>query len=468
MRILTFPHCGRQFECGDTVNIVDIRQAQNAFAFALQYGDLQVNAYTRAWNATDALYLGTFPDGEFITMYDEAVCGFPSRLLFAKSPNAYLQRFPVEIVDSYDSAAITLGFRFMDISEAATIAGGSTGQGARGQRIRVQLVNIPNAQATNVVDIYYDRAWYLTNVGTPGGVNWIDLSNQTASPGYSAGGLVQDGHNILSVIHSLPASFRQINRAAAGYLLISYEFPRNSNGTAWQFLPATESAEITYKPHPLTGDRMAFSGINEVQCRFYRTDDWVQGTATPTATNSRAYPILPLPAWPSMGDAYTAGVHIGLNARMNAIKGIGYIAASASGSNRGGIMRPLVGDSFRFNEQTLQALTFYGEIPNGATQWMLLAYVKTDNHGGSNQTLRFRVNANGFDTLSTTSHTSSGSNLARWHYATGTLSGFTQPTNGKVNRMDIIIESEKSAPIANRIEAPTYWDGVHSFFLKVF
>ena len=96
MRILTFPHCGRQFECGDTVNIVDIRQAQNAFAFALQYGDLQVNAYTRAWNATDALYLGTFPDGEFITMYDEAVCGFPSRLLFAKSPNAYLQRFPVK------------------------------------------------------------------------------------------------------------------------------------------------------------------------------------------------------------------------------------------------------------------------------------------------------------------------------------------------------------------------------------
>ena len=168
-----------------------------------------------------------------------------------------------------------------------------------------------------------------------------------------------------------------------------------------------------------------------------------------------------------MGDAYGTGIHNGLNALAQSIKEIGWIAAKASGTNRGGFMRPLVGDSYRFNEAS-QTLTFYGEIPNGATKWMLLAYVKTDNRGGSNEALNFRVNANGFDTLSSTSHTSSGSNLARWYYATGNLSGFTQPTNGKVNRLDIIIEQSKSIPIANRIESRTYWDGVHSFLLKVF
>jgi hypothetical protein len=212
---------------------------------------------------------------------------------------------------------------------------------------------------------------------------------------------------------------------------------------------------------------MAFCGINEVDLRTYRTSSWTQGTAAATATNSRAYPLTPIPAFPLMGDTYTAGVHNSLNAYATSIEALGYVAANAIGANRGGFIRPLAGHSYRFTDQ-FQRLTFYGEIPEGATGWVLLAYVKTENNPPLNETIRFRINANGFETLATTSGLSSGITAARWYYATGSLAALVNtPTNGQVNRCNIILEVEKTA-YSVRTEPRFYWDGVYSYILKFF
>jgi hypothetical protein len=211
---------------------------------------------------------------------------------------------------------------------------------------------------------------------------------------------------------------------------------------------------------------MSFIGINEADIRFYRTDSWTQGTAAATATRSRAYPLTPIASWPSMGDTYTAGVHNSLNAYANSIKSIGYVAANAIGAQRGGFMRPLVGFSYQFTEQA-QTMTFYGEIPEGATQFMLLAYIKMDNAGGRVQTNRVRINPSGFETLASVTTTSFGTTSADWWYVTGNLQAFNSPTNGQVNRCEVIIEVEKTIYGARAL-SPIYWDGLHSLLLKFF
>ncbi len=130
-----YPYCGRTFVCSDSVGITDIRQARSAFAFALNYGEQQCNAYSRAWN---------FRDGAFMTtsvgttrMFDEPLVGF-SIAGFRTQANAYFNTIPLELVDSYDAAAITIGFRFASVGEVAffTAGQGGTGVGANGHAKR--------------------------------------------------------------------------------------------------------------------------------------------------------------------------------------------------------------------------------------------------------------------------------------------------------------------------------------------
>lgn len=460
--MIYFPHCGRTFVCEDTVGITDIRQARSAYAFALTYGQQQVNAHSNAFNTR----AGSFVSPYFQVMFDEPLVGFTNGNNFMKSAAPYYQRMPFEVLDSHDMASITIGFRFMDEAEAMLLQS-SNGTGRRGQRVTINLVNLANGVNLHVLDIFYDLNWYTGNVSPIIGANVIDLATNYASQGFSASGLQQDGHNVITILKALPASFRQINRAAAGSLQISYEFPKNGNGGNWTGLAGLITSDLTAKTHPLSGAPMSFCGINEAELRTYRTDTWTQGTLPATATLSRAYALTPIPAWPSMGDTYTAGVHNSLNAFATSIKGLGYVGAKSVGANRGGYIRPMIGASYRFNDQ-LRTLTFWGEIPEGATQWMLLAYVKTENYLGLDETIRFRINADGFQTLSTTSTTSSGSTVARWHYATGTLSAFNQPTNGQVNRCQVIIEVEKTAYAVRNNNPSFYWDGVNSFLLKFF
>ena len=456
-----YPYCGRTFVCSDSVGINDIRQARSAFAFALNYGEQQCNAYSRAWNFRDGAYMTTSVGTT--RMFDEPLVGF-SIAGFRTQANAYSNVIPLELVDSYDAAAITIGFRFASVGEVAffTAGQGGTGVGAYGQKITVSINNIANSAFLEVVDIFYDRSWYFANVGPVSGNNWIDLASGTSQGVTVAQQLEQDGHNVITIITNLPRSLRQINRACAASLNLSYQLPRNINGGIWTSTIIAPSLSLQPKPHPLSGAIMAFCGINEAEVRMFRTDAWEQGTAPATANNSRAYPLTPIPSWPAMGDTYTAGVQNSLTAYANSINGIGWVAFNAVGANSGGFFRPVIGFSNQFTEQ-MQTLTTYGEIPEGATQFMALAYARYNVTGGGTQTHRIRINANGFDTLATQTNNQG----AVWWYVTGSLSNFSQPTNGQVNRCDIILELEKTV-YATRNMGSLYWDGIQSILLKFF
>lgn len=470
MALLTFPHCGRTYVCEDTIGITDIRQARSAYAFALNYGQCQASVFSRSWNPRDASTRNDDTGTDYDVMFDEPIVGFSHRINFIGQSAPYFNRIPLEICDSHDRAAITIGFRFMDTTEAIflnSFFGGVTstsGLGANSQRIRITLNNLANTAAINVLDIYYNKTWFDTNVGSPGAVNWIDLTSGTATGGFSASGLQKDGHNVITILQEVTPALRQANRAVAGSLQIGYEFAKNGNGGNWPGGFPAWTPYLLLKDHPLSGAPMAFCGVNEAQVRFYRSDAWTQGTAAATATLSRAYAITPIPSWPAMGDTYTAGVHNSLNAFANSIKGIGYVGGHAIGANRGGFNRPLVGNAYQFTEQ-IEELTMYGEMPEGATQWMLLAYVRTDNKGGRVQTLAWEASADGVDNI--TSTTTATGTAARWYYATGSLSAFNQPTNGKVNQCRIVITSSKTIYGA-RNESQIYWDGVYSYILKFF
>lgn len=467
-----FPYCGRTFVCSDSVGITDIRQARSAFAFALNYGQQQCSAYSRANNTYDAAVI-TEANGDKTRLYDQPLVGFAGRGIFVRPTNIFSPftvNIPLELMDSMDMAAITFGFRFADIEEVASMAfvtGGGNGQGARSQRIRIFLNNLANSLTSSVLEIYYDLQYWQTNVGTAVGSNVIDLATMTASAGFTTANLTQDGHNIITVLHALPRSFRQINRACAASLQIQYEMAKDSSGNTW-LLGTTRNSVLKSKLHPLANTLMAFCGVNEADVRFFRTDSWQQGTAPATLSRSRAYPLTPIPSWPLMGDTYTAGVQNSLNAYANSIQGLGWVGANAVGANVGGFQQPMAGNSYQFFE-VATTNTFYGEIPHGATQFMGLAYIKLDNVAGRNQQVgtTIFVDSSNSDFASIT-FTQFGGGSAGWWYFTGSLDpSFNLPNNGQVNRLKLVLESYKNT-YGSRSESTAYWDGIHSILIKFF
>lgn len=468
MNIYTFPHCGRTFVCSDELGILDVRKAIDAFNFALMYGDNQVNAYTRAVNIRER---SSIPfTTEFDVMYDEPVVGFSSNVNFYAQSFVYLNRMPMELADSHDAMELTVGFRMMSVEEAVGSSSGlANGQGVRAQRVTMSISNLPNNRAETILDIYYDRAYYLANISLfPASNPYIDLTTMTASGGLTTAGLTLDGHNVITIFKQITDTLRQPNRAVAGALNVSYEFPRDYNGNPWvNNVQFRTNNLIRRKPHPLSGIEMAFTGLNEVCARTFRTTTWTQGTAPVTSTRSRAYAITPLALMPALGDTMTANLHNYQNALANSIQGIGWSSVKQVGVNRGGFMIPLAGFSYRGNDSD-QQVSFYSEVPSQATGFMLLAYVRTTNRSGSNQLITVQMEMNGFETLTTTSTIGSGNTAPRWVHVVGSIQPFNLATNGSVNRAKFTLYSEQSVNLPNRVESQIYWDGIQAILIKFF
>jgi hypothetical protein len=168
-----------------------------------------------------------------------------------------------------------------------------------------------------------------------------------------------------------------------------------------------------------------------------------------------------------MGDTLTHNLHNYQNALATSIKGIGWPAIKAVGANRGGFIRPLAGFSYRGPDAD-QLMEFYAEVPEGATNFMILAYLRTSNRSASNQTVSVIVDINAPETLTATTNLSSGSTAARWWYVTGSLNFVNLATNNSTNRMKVTLWSEQTVNLNNRVEQPTYWDGIQSILLKFF
>lgn len=479
MRLTTHPHCGRVFICDETLGITDFREALDAFGHVFEYGTHQASGHSRAWNMGGLTGQGT------LGLFDDPLCGIVGSSttgganidFFPATNSPFVWRHVIELVDNEDAAAVTVGFRFLTREEYANIDpnpnpnAANYGIGADSQRIRIEYRNVDSGAAYTVLDIFANRGGYGTLVGLAAtSTKWLDVETGAAQPNAIGGVLNPAGVNVITLLDSIPANLRQSNRGCAGVLILTYEMARNPTGGNWT--GAARDADFLSAEHPLSGVGYAAAGILECEMITYRSGAWTTGNASNTV-NSRIISAVPSIATnpPQMGALLDTNIN-SLNTYATAAKQVGWPGFKAAGNNRGGINRPLVGDSFNFFEVGGQSMTTSGEIPHGATQWVLIAYLKTTNNAGG-QTLTFRIQkdtttGSAIQTIATTSFASSGSNGARYFRLAGALSAAMLPVSGQVERLTCIVESSKPFPRGAVSEPYHYWDGVFSMILKFF
>lgn len=484
-----FPHCGRVFACDDVLGVTDIRLSTDAYQHIVESGIPFVSASPSGLNWGNKYSFGN-TQPYMVTAPVVGCASHPSKFMKANVDNPFYSSEAVgELRPDFDGFSINLCFKFMSQAEygviGSTFGNTPTGNGYRGQRIRITVQNHCLAPANSVytlIDIFVDYAYYRglgidLSLPTNPSANTIDLQTNGSS-------LIVGNINNVHIVGQLPATmFRALSCQASAFF--RYEIPRAPNGTHWTaYLSSfTDVYGTTYvEPqfpesiNPAIGVNMGGCGIIGVNLKTYWTGRGIVPTGVPggsggsrvitTYDNEQTSPL------PAMGGANEALVYSRLTERGRAAIAASWPALSIMSRRVGGVLKPIVGHSGVFTENAYgvyeESRTFQIQCPQGATRFVLIALVRTIAGAGVHtvsSTLTNEANTS-FQTLFSTTNTAGTS--YRYVYLNGTLSIPMRPTAGLVERYSLRLRSQKSVPRATQIVTPYLADGVIAFYLAFY
>jgi len=464
MREITiYPHDGRNYACTDTITIEDQWSLLDAFNHARHRGQVVANTSPHEYNFGNVVP-GPVPSRKIQVLPVGIV---PSLLFFTSA--SWRTYFAFEINPNFNAFAVEATIRLLNESEYNTINSAMSGNGWRGQRLRLLVTNGANLAIQYLGTVYADPSWYAANVGAldPVVINYQSLE----------GGNVK----LLSLIVGITGSILQATRANPAWVYAQLQYSRNVNGTAWGTTYTESTAFLPPAVHPIHGGTIQGAGLIDLHVtQFYlpgHTAVPSTGTVGPGRTVTRFNPA----EYPEMGAVLSASEWARAAQDYAAARSIGFDAYLESGRNLGGVPLPLVGDrGIIVNELGSQQFTRYIEVPPNAKRAVVVGWVRADAAGGMTQTLTvdfFKPLAIGQTNQVLLTATSSPTS-ERLVYADVALQVGIQPQTANVERGWIVVKSTKTNPRAGTVGNPAQisppdpqfmqFDGVYSLCVKFY
>lgn len=478
----SFPHCGRVFVCSDVLGITDIRTAVDAYQFALENGIPFVNSVASGVNWGNMYSLGV----QLGTLAQQAVTGVTHGFQCLVSSPYYSTEAMGELRPDCDGYSLDLCFRFLTQSQYQAFtnyANISDGRGYRSQRITVTIQNqavAANSSTYVLVDIFADYNYYSANVATlpaiTSAVNTIDLA--TNPRGFAVGGIFNG-----TFIGTLPATMLR-NAVCQANCFFRYEMPLAPNGNAWSAPPAPvnsfgnmfTTASFGPAENPLTGtygeSGNSAAGIISTSLHTFFTGLGTAPTGASggtggarTVTTFLNQTVSPIPA---MGSNLNAAHFSTLLLRARASIRASWPSISIMSRNFGGVLKPICGHGGTYTETdaATHTMTTYIQVPQGATNYVLIAKVRTITAAGTH-TIDFLLTSSDNtqqQTLASTTQATFATNY-RYLYVNGTLSLPMRPVSGLVERYELRLRSTKSAPRSIQINEPYLADGIIAMYI---
>ena len=440
--ITIYPHGGRNYACGETVTIEDQWSLLDAFNHARHRGENVVNAQANEMNF-GTVTSGAVPSRKIQTL----PTGIVPSLLFFTQTSGWPANYAFEINPNFNAWAIEATIRLLTESEYNTINSSQSGQGWRGQVLRLIFTNDATL-SQQYVSIYMDMAWYAANVGILPAGDAIDYNS-----------LEGEGAKMLSLIIGMNGNMLQPTRANPAHVQARLWFPKQVNGNNWSV--STEStAFLPPSVHPVTGHEIQGAGLVDLTVtQFYLPSH----TVTPTGGSfglGRTVSRFSAADYPPMGTLLNAAQWSRATTDYQAARSIGFGALLLHGYNVGGVLIPMVGDrGIIVNEQAVQQFTRYVEIPANAKRAVVVGWIRTNAVGSMSQTLTvdlFKPLIVGQTNQVLLTESPSGLGGTAWKvvYADVALAVGIQPQTSDVERGWLVVKSTKTNPRPGTVGNP--------------
>lgn len=481
-QILGFPHCGRVFLCDDTLGIVDVWQAVDAYKFALSNGVKFTNQSSAAFNVGNPFTFGNL-NGNIATMpttgidggYIQGTTDIPAPAFVNGS---YLNYACGELHQECRGYAVNATIRILNADEYARtgpfVYGNQYGGGWRAQRVTIVLNNLAagGANSVTLLDVFADFAYYAANIGGLGTTTinspWvIDLYAQPY--GMTVGQIL----NIVA-IGQLPAIMMRA-RSCQASMSWRYDFQRDPSGATWgtNLVPQYGALTATFRfedlQNPLTGKMMNGAGVLGIGLNTFHDGQAYTPTGVAGGTGgSRVATSYPNGFVPAMGDTADALMFVNLQQSARAAFNASWTSISISGRVYAGVYKPIVGNSGRFFDSAIEFMECYIQVPPQCTGFVLIAMVRTIAGVGTHRVKADLTNAAGSFTQTMMNTTQTSGTGDRYVYVNGTLNNLMANISGNVQAYKLRLEATKSAPRVPEQITPFLSDGIKAFYLAFY